>query len=68
MKKQRCVCILVQRQAIRSRVQRSTEMLVTDAGHGVEAALQQIDIETKIIVEKQRWEAISYWNRRNTNL
>lgn len=43
-------------------------MLVTDAGHGVEAALQQIDIETKIIVEKQRWEAISYWNRRNTNL
>jgi hypothetical protein len=43
-------------------------MLVTDAGHGVEAALQQSDIETKMIVEKQRLETISYWNRRNSNL
>lgn len=43
-------------------------MLVTDAGHGVEAALQQIDIETGMIVEKQKWETLSYWNRRKTNL
>ena len=54
------MCIPVQRQGIQSRAQRSTETLVTGAEHGVEAALKKIDIQTKMIVEKQRWEIIGY--------
>lgn len=48
-----CVCIPVQRQVIQSHAQISTETLAADAEHGVEAALQQSDIETKMIVEKK---------------